>query len=126
MLTNITEILGQRIRYYRRQHKLSQERLAELSDLHPTYIGQIERGEKNATIESIYKISIALDIPMSKLLEKLDEHSLTESNDKSLHSGANETNIPLQIYELISCESIENQQLLLEMITYALKLAHPK
>lgn len=126
MLTNITEILGQRIRYYRRQQKLSQERLAELSDLHPTYIGQIERGEKNATIESIYKISIALDIPMSKLLEKLDEHSLTESNDRSLHSGTNETNIPLQIYELISCESIENQQLLLEMITYALKLAHPK
>ncbi len=126
MLTNITEILGQRIRYYRRQQKLSQERLAELSDLHPTYIGQIERGEKNATIESIYKISIALDIPMSKLLEKLDEHSLPESNDRSLHSGANETNIPLQIYELISCESIENQQLLLEMITYALKWAHPK
>ncbi len=46
--------LGLRIRYYRKQRGLSQEKLAELCSLHPTYIGQIERGEKNATIESLY------------------------------------------------------------------------
>lgn len=69
---------------------------------------------------------MALDIPMSKLLEKLDEYSSNESRDKEQHSTSNESNIPLQIYELISCESIENQQLLLEMIICALNLTDSK
>ncbi|MBP3506577.1 MAG: helix-turn-helix transcriptional regulator [Lachnospiraceae bacterium] len=122
MLTNITQILGQRIRHYRKQQKLSQEKLAELSDLHPTYIGQIERGEKNATIESIYKISLALQIPISQLLEKLDEHKSLESTDFQSHSVSDTDNIPLQIYELVSIEPKENQEFLLRMLTYAIKL----
>ena len=65
--------LGLRIRYYRKQQKLSQEKLAELSSLHPTYIGQIERGEKNATIESLYHISRGLNISLSKLLENIED-----------------------------------------------------
>ena len=52
-MSDIAKILGQRIRNHRTAKGLSQERLAELSGCHPTYIGQIERGEKNATIESI-------------------------------------------------------------------------
>ena len=64
--------LGLRIRYYRKQKKLSQEKLAELSSLHPTYIGQVERGEKNATIESLYHISRGLDIPLGKLFENIE------------------------------------------------------
>ena len=44
--------VGQRIRNYRTQRGLSQEKLAELSGCRPTYIGQLECGEKNATIES--------------------------------------------------------------------------
>lgn len=65
--------LGLRIRYYRRQQKLSQEKLAELCSLHPTYIGQIERGEKNATIESLYHIAKGLNIPLSQLLENIED-----------------------------------------------------
>ena len=38
--------IGQRIRNYRLQQKLSQEELAEKCGMHPTYIGQVERGEK--------------------------------------------------------------------------------
>ena len=52
-MSDIAKILGQRIRNYRTAKGFSQEKLAELSGCHPTYIGQIERGEKNATIESI-------------------------------------------------------------------------
>ena len=40
--------------------------------MHPTYIGQIERGEKNLTVESLSKITQALGVPMSQLLEKID------------------------------------------------------
>ena len=44
---------------------------SEKAGLHPTYIGQVERGEKNATIESIEKICIALDLPLEDLFNKI-------------------------------------------------------
>ena len=69
---NITEEIGQRIRYYRTQQKISQEKLSEYSDLHPTYIGQIERGEKTPSIETLYKIAKGLRIPLSTLVEGID------------------------------------------------------
>lgn len=72
-MSEIAKLIGKRIRNYRNNLGLSQEKLAELSGCHPTYIGQIERGEKNATLESIEKISAALNIPLSKLFEKLSE-----------------------------------------------------
>ena len=71
-MSELIRQIGQRIRNYRVQKGFSQERLAELSGCHPTYIGQIERGEKNATLESIEKISSALKIPLSTLFEKLE------------------------------------------------------
>ena len=63
-MSNIAKILGQRIRNYRTDKGLSQEKLAELAGCHHTYIGQLERGEKNATVESIEKISAALNVPL--------------------------------------------------------------
>lgn len=71
-MSEIAKFIGQRIRNYRTQRGLSQEKLAELSGCHPTYIGQVERGEKNATLESIEKIASALNVPLSQLFEKLD------------------------------------------------------
>lgn len=61
-MSAMTKLIGLRIRNYRIQSGLNQEQLAELAGCHPTYIGQIERGEKNATIESILKITKALKI----------------------------------------------------------------
>ena len=55
-MSDIAKIIGQRIRNYRTQKGLSQEKLAELAGCHPTYIGQLERGEKNATVDSISRI----------------------------------------------------------------------
>ena len=66
-MSDITKILGKRIRNYRKSAGLSQEKLAEFSGCHATYIGQIERGEKNATVESIEKIAVALNVSMSTL-----------------------------------------------------------
>ena len=70
-MSDIAKAVGQRIRNYRTKKGLSQEKLAELSGCHPTYIGQLERGEKNATLESIERITAALGITLSKLFEKL-------------------------------------------------------
>ena len=68
-MSKISVEIGQRIRGYRLQQGLSQEELAEKCGLHPTYIGQVERGEKNATLESISKIAGGLSISLSTLFE---------------------------------------------------------
>lgn len=104
-MSDITKILGQRIRSYRTSKGLSQEKLAELSACHPAYIGQIERGEKNATIESIEKISTALNVSLSQLFEKLG------AVDKPTR------NIPLECYELVSEKSKSEQEQILRILT---------
>ena len=58
-MSKIATIIGQRLRRRRQELGYSQELTSEKAGLHPTYIGQVERGEKNATIESIEKICIA-------------------------------------------------------------------
>ena len=73
-MSEIAKFIGQRIRNYRTQQNLSQEKLAEMAGCHPTYIGQLERGEKNATLESVEKIASALNIPLSRLFEKLGDN----------------------------------------------------
>jgi transcriptional regulator with XRE-family HTH domain len=61
-------VLGEKIRRVRKGKKLSQERLAELSNLHPTYISDIENGKVNASLYSYYQIAHALSIPLSELV----------------------------------------------------------
>lgn len=107
-MNEITIRLGQRIRSYRLQKGLSQEKLSELADCHPTYIGQIERGEKNATLESIYKISAALNITLSDLFYKLDDLKSEEPQNNMTDAQ----NIPLECYDLLlSKRSYEQKQL---------------
>lgn len=57
------------MRDLRRSLNLSQEDLAEAADLHRTYIGMIERGEKNATLTSIDRIAKALNVKISDLTD---------------------------------------------------------
>ncbi|WP_071886499.1 helix-turn-helix domain-containing protein [Leclercia adecarboxylata] len=56
--------VGNRIKELRLSYGLTQEQLAEKSDLHRTYIGSCERGERNITIQNIYKICTALGIEL--------------------------------------------------------------
>lgn len=59
---------GKRVHNERMKRGISQERLGELAKVHRTYIGMIERGEKNITLTNIDKISKALAIPLKDLL----------------------------------------------------------
>lgn len=61
-MNNMTKELGKRIRTERIDKKMTQEELAERAGLHPTYIGQVERGEKSLTITSLEKIVEGLGI----------------------------------------------------------------
>ncbi len=103
-MSEITKTVGQRIRNYRNQRGLSQEKLAEISGCHPTYIGQIERGEKNATIESIEKISSALGISLATLFEKIGDEG-------------SENDIPLKCYELLQSKSEAEQEKLYKILS---------
>ncbi len=62
---------GEVVRDIRKSKNLSQEQLAEKAGLHRTYIGMIERGEKNLTLSNISKIAQALETPMSELFTNL-------------------------------------------------------
>lgn len=70
-MKSIAEIFGRRIRNLRKQRGLSQEKLSELCELHPTYIGQLERGEKNASLETIMSVCRGLEVTPAVLFENI-------------------------------------------------------
>jgi transcriptional regulator with XRE-family HTH domain len=69
MKTHELETLGTNVRLCRKQRGISQEKLAELACLHRTYIGGIERGERNVSLINIVKIARALGVPPERLLQ---------------------------------------------------------
>ena len=92
-MSEIAKTIGQRVRNYRIDKGLSQEKLAELSGCHPTYIGQVERGEK---------IASAMNISLAQLFEKIGESS-TDS-------------YPMKCYELVAAKSKSEQEHLYKML----------
>jgi len=68
MSKNILKTFGQNVRKERLKKGLSQETLAGKASVHRTYIGMIERAEKNITLENIEKIAKALKIKPSDLI----------------------------------------------------------
>ena len=69
--TPILTLLAKNVRYYRTQQSMSQERLAELADLHPTYISNIEQAKRNLSLETVYRIANALSISVPELLTEI-------------------------------------------------------
>jgi transcriptional regulator with XRE-family HTH domain len=63
--------LGENIRAHRKLIGLSQEKLAEKADLHPVYIGSVERGNENISIDSLMRIAKALKASMEDLVKGL-------------------------------------------------------
>jgi len=61
--------LGRKIREERQKMGLSQERLGKLAKFHRTYIGVVERGEKNITISNLKKIARALNVRVNQLID---------------------------------------------------------
>jgi transcriptional regulator with XRE-family HTH domain len=60
---------GQNVRKRRAALGLSQENFSELAGVHRTYVGMIERGEKNITLRNIEKFAIALEVPVEDLMK---------------------------------------------------------
>ena len=70
MTNEVLHRLGLRIRTLRVQDRISQEELGHLSGLHRTYVGAIERGERNPSILSLKKIADALKVNLGELFDE--------------------------------------------------------
>ena len=66
--TDVLKEIGLKFRVERTKQKLSQERFAELANVHTNYIGKVERGEQNLTIKKIVSLTNALSIPVKNVL----------------------------------------------------------
>jgi transcriptional regulator with XRE-family HTH domain len=65
------KVLGEAIRSHRKQAGFSQEKLAEKADLHPVYIGKVERGEQWISLHALLRVAEALKVPVRDLVEDL-------------------------------------------------------
>lgn len=68
----LRKILASNIREYRHQKNLSQEQLADICGLHRTYIGSVERAERNVTLSTLEALSVALNVTVPNLLTKIE------------------------------------------------------
>lgn len=66
---NILKVFGENVQRHRKEQNISQEKLAEIAGVHRTYIGMIERAEKNITLRNMEKIAKALNIHITELLK---------------------------------------------------------
>lgn len=63
----LLKAFGKRIRDLRTERGLSQEKLAELTGFHRTYIGMVERGERNLSLTNIAKFAVFFDLSISEI-----------------------------------------------------------
>jgi XRE family transcriptional regulator, regulator of sulfur utilization len=64
--------VGQKLRQLRQKRGWSQEEFADISGLHRTYVGSVERGERNLTLNSLQTLAKALKVRMSDILKGMD------------------------------------------------------
>ena len=112
----ISYSVGQRIYTFRTQKKLSQEALAFESEIHPAYLGRVERGEKCPTIETLYKISKGLKIPLHELLNVSIE--VKPTNTEAFHR------IQIAMQCLSEEEAVEVAEIIEKLIAF--KYPQPK
>ena len=64
----VTQVLADNIRAFRKTKDLSQEKLADICNLHRTYVGSVERGERNVTLSTLEVFAVALGVSVPGLL----------------------------------------------------------
>jgi transcriptional regulator with XRE-family HTH domain len=62
-------VFGRNMRRIRKAQRMTQQRLAEVAHLHTSYIGGVERGERNITLMNMTQIAVALNTPLAELVE---------------------------------------------------------
>lgn len=85
----VTLAVAERIRYFRHIKAKSQEEVALAASLNPAYYGQVERGLKCPTVDTLYKIAKALDIPLPELLRFPTVLNLTSESEQRVKDALN-------------------------------------
>lgn len=70
MSSNARKIFAKRLKQIRQMRGLSQEELAEIAGLHRTYVGSVERGERNVSIDNMERLAKALEVDITALLQE--------------------------------------------------------
>lgn len=83
-MQEILKALGQRVRELRKKKGFSQEAFADITGVHRTWMGAVERGERNLSFHNLVLISKALGITLSQLLSGLEKKAEAIAN----HSGS--------------------------------------
>lgn len=110
-MNTISNTLGERIRLLRKQAYMSQEQLALKAEMAPSFVGEIERGNKKPSIDSIEKLANALDISVSELFNY--DLKTCESTSRFYENRV--------LTELEHCTENE-KEILYRMLEFALKL----
>lgn len=101
-MKDLLELLGKRVQERRLARQWSQEEFAHVSGLHRTYIGQIERGEKNISFGNLVKISGVLGVTMSELLAGLeDDTGVLSATPLSASRRGNATGSAFEIKKIL-------------------------
>ena len=66
-------IVGKVVADFRKRKGLSQEVLSGLADIGRTHLSAIERGERKPTLETLYRIAVALDVRMSEMIAEIEK-----------------------------------------------------
>jgi transcriptional regulator with XRE-family HTH domain len=71
-MSDLHKRIGQRVRAFREKRNISQEELADICGLHRTYVGSVERGERNLTVTSLQTLAKGLRVTMAEIVKGLD------------------------------------------------------
>lgn len=100
-MNDLLKALGKRVHDLRAARKWSQEEFAHVSGLHRTYIGQIERGEKNISFGNLVKLTGVLDVSLSELLSGLENGvAAKESKSRSDLNGQKTRDDDHRLFEI--------------------------
>jgi len=95
---HVRKFLGQRIRALRKQQGWSQEKLGEQSSLSGKFIGEVERAEKSISVDSLYRVAVALGIPLRELTDvRPDRPSLPSEEAERVYALLNDRRRPEEI-----------------------------
>ena len=106
--------LGARIRVLRTERRWTQEQLAGKAGLHSTYIGGIERGERNLTLVNLSKLAKAFSVPLGDLFRNLDRVPTVEDADEK---ACKARMLALLQFSLLSCPQCKRFRQTAELVS---------
>lgn len=119
-MNDLLVLLGKRIHDLRAARKWSQEEFAHVSGFHRTYVGQIERGEKNMSFDNLAKVADALGVTMSVLLDGLEYGTATnvprgEAGDRGVKEEVHRVLVAQKLVKRLKIQHAEMSRTILAL-----------